>query len=384
MAGPRDADALAELAEAEEAVALAQELVRTPSVVGEEGELARLLRARMEGMGFDRVFEQEVEPGRPNVIGVADSGRAGPTLVLTGHIDTKPVCKGWDSDPYSGRIEAGVAALVAAGAAMARARSTWAGTVLVAAVVDHMGQQRGAIRFFQEQRGDYCILGELTDLKIYLGHRGRLYWTITSTGRSAHTCHRDQAVNAIAKMVPLIEEIERLRWMPDVPDEIAELFGSELYMAVGRIWGGLPPGGPSMIPDDCTILIDSRPHPGIEPEQVETVLRQAMDRAQARDPEARYDLELVDRKAPHLIERDHLLVRTLAEAYRAVVGSEPEYGGGSWLADTASTGHLLPTVIFGPGREPVYMPNEWLAVEDIHLAARVYTVTAGRLLAGDD
>src|SRR5438552_9631402 len=107
MAGPRDADALAELAEAEEAVALAQELVRTPSVVGEEGELARLLRARMEGMGFDRVFEQEVEPGRPNVIGVADSGRAGPTLVLTGHIDTKPVCKGWDSDPYSGRIEDG-------------------------------------------------------------------------------------------------------------------------------------------------------------------------------------------------------------------------------------------------------------------------------------
>src|SRR5439155_7937072 len=143
----------------------------------------------------DRVFEQEVEPGRPNVIGIADSGRAGPTLVLTGHIDTKPVCKGWDSDPYSGRIEdgrlhghavmdmkAGVAALVAAGAAMARARSTWAGTVLVAAVVDHMGQQRGAIRFFREQRGDYCILGELTDLKIYLGHRGRLYWTITSTG----------------------------------------------------------------------------------------------------------------------------------------------------------------------------------------------------------
>ena len=390
-------DALVELVDLDDAVALTQEMVRMPSVVGEEQELSDALRARMGRMGFDRVYQQEVVPGRSNVVGLVDSGRPGPALVLTGHIDTKPVCKGWDDDPYSGRLEggrlhghavmdmkAGVASLIAAGAAMARDRSAWRGSILLAAVVDHMGQQQGAIRFFEKHKADYCILGELTDLEIYLGHRGRLYWMITSTGRSAHTCHRHQAVNAIAKLLPLIDEIESLRWMPDVPEWVADLFGPELYMAVGRIWGGLPPGGPSMIPDECTILVDSRPHPGIEPERVEAVLREAMERAQARDPEARYELELVDRKAPHLIERDHPLVLALAEAYRTVTGEEPAYGGGSWLADTASTGHLVPTVIFGPGREPVYTPNEWLAVEDIHVAARVNTATAALLLARDD
>src|SRR5919204_2691454 len=191
------------------AIRLTQALVRIPSVVGEEGALAAALQARMQTMGFDDVRLQDALPGRPNVVAVVDSGRPGPTLVLTGHIDTKPVCKGWDGDPYSGRIEngrlhghavmdmkAGVASLVAAAAAMSRARSAWVGDVVVAAVVDHMGEQRGAIRFFEEHRGDFCILGELTDLKIYLGHRGRLYWTITSIGRSAHTCHRHQAVNA--------------------------------------------------------------------------------------------------------------------------------------------------------------------------------------------
>ena len=80
-----------------------------------------------------------------------------------------------------------------------------------------MGDQQGAIRFFEEHQGDYCILGELTDLAIYLGHRGRLYWDITSIGHSAHTCHRHLAVNAIAKMVPLIEEIEALRYEPELP-----------------------------------------------------------------------------------------------------------------------------------------------------------------------
>jgi hypothetical protein len=40
-------------------------------------------------------------------------------------------------------------------------------------------------------------------------------------------------------------------------------------------------------------------------------------------------------------------------------------------------------VIFGPGREPVYMPNEWLATDDVAVAARVYAATAAILLAAD-
>ncbi len=382
------------LVDADEAVALTQEIVRIPSVQGEEGELARALHARMSGLGFDRVYLQDALPERPNVVGVVDSGRPGPTLILTGHIDTKPVCLGWEGDPYSGLVEdgrlhghavmdmkAGVACLVEAGAALARDRHGWCGTVLVAAVADHMGQQRGAIRFFEEHAGEYCILGELTDLEIYLGHRGRLYWDITALGHSAHTCHRHLAVNAIAKMVPLIEEIEALNYRPELPGWVTELFGAELYTAVGRIYGGLPPGGPSMIPDECTIRVDSRPQPGVEEGEVRALLEGAIERATARDPEARYELVLADRKSPHLIERDHPLTVALARAHRSITGYEPRYGAGSWLADTASTGHLVPTVIYGPGREPVYMPNEWLDVADIHTAAKVYAAAAAILLA---
>lgn len=393
---PTDAqlDAVAAQVDLDDTVELTREIVRIPSVQGEEGELALALHARMSRMGFDRVYLQDALPDRPNVVGVVDSGRPGPTLVLTGHIDTKPVCVGWTDDPYSGRLEdgkvhghavmdmkAGIAGIVGAGAALARDRSAWRGTVVVAAVADHMGQQQGAIRFFDEHSADLSILAELTDLKIYLGHRGRLYWDVTSIGHAAHTCHRHLAVNAIAKMVPLIEEVEALRYMPDLTDWVAELFGPELFTAVGRIYGGLPPGGPSMIPDECTIRIDSRPQPTIEEEEVEALIRGAIERALARDPEAKYELVLADRKRPHLIERDHPLTVALDQAYQSVVGQEPEYGAGSWLADTASTGHHCPTVIFGPGREPVYMPNEWLDVADIHTAAKVNAAAAAILLA---
>ena len=368
-----------------------------PSVVGGEGPVAEVLLARMGGLGFDELGLQQVLPGRPNVVGVVESGRPGPTLVLTGHLDTKPVCVGWEEDPYSGRLEggrlfghavmdmkAGVGAFVEAAAALARCRDRWRGRVVVAAVADHMGEQSGAIRFFEEYSADFCILGELTDNRIYLGHRGRLYWDITSVGRSAHTCHRHLAVNAIAKMVPLIEEIEALEYRPDLPGWVVELFGAELFTAVGRVFGGLPPGGPSMVPDECTIRVDSRPQPGVEVAEVRGLIEGAVARALARDPEARYELVLADEKASHLIGREHRLTRALAAGFEAVTGEEPLYGGGSWLADTASFGRLVPTVIFGPGREPVYMPNEWLATDDIELAARVYAATAAILLSPDE
>ncbi len=63
----------------DEAVLLTQEIVRIPSVVGEEAELSDALTARMRGLGYDSVYQQEALPGRKNVIGIDDSGKPGPT-----------------------------------------------------------------------------------------------------------------------------------------------------------------------------------------------------------------------------------------------------------------------------------------------------------------
>jgi acetylornithine deacetylase len=385
--------AVLDVVDVEDAVRLTQEIVRIPSVCGEEAELSDALAARMRTMGYDEVYQQEALPGRNNVVGVVDSGKPGPTMVLTGHIDTKPVCVGWDEDPYSGRLEgdrlyghavmdmkAGIAGIVSAGASLARCRELWSGKVMVACVADHMGDQIGAIRFFEEHPADLCILAELTDLDIYLGHRGRLYWDITAYGRAAHTCRRHEAVNSIARMAPLIEEIEALRLMPEVPDWVVDLVGPELYTAVGRIYGGLPPGGPSMIPDETTIRVDSRPHPGLGEEAVRPALEECIERVAARYPDTRYEMVLADRKDSYLIEREHPLVRALHASFEELEGREPRYAAGSWLADTASTGKLVPTVIFGPGHDPVYTPNEYLEIADIERAARINTLTTVRLL----
>jgi acetylornithine deacetylase/succinyl-diaminopimelate desuccinylase-like protein len=70
------------------------------------------------------------------------------------------------------------------------------GTAAFAAVSDHMGDQRGSIAYFDTHRADLCVLGELSDNEIFVGHRGRYYFDVTTHGVSAHTCHKYDAVNA--------------------------------------------------------------------------------------------------------------------------------------------------------------------------------------------
>jgi acetylornithine deacetylase len=375
------------------ALDLTQRLVRIPSVVGDEDAIGRALEDAMRTLGFERVRREEVYPGRANVIGEVDFG-PGPSIVLTGHMDTKPVCVGWDGDPYGGELsgdrlyghgvmdmKAALACEIVAGKALADSGLPLRGRLTVAAVCDHMGDQGGARSFFSQNRADMAVLGELTDNNVAIGHRGRYYWDITVLGRSAHTCHKHDAVNAIAKAAEVVLEIERARFFPELDERTKQLFGEELFMAVGRIYGGLPPEGPSMIPDNCTIRVDTRPQPGVASGEVERVLREALGRVEARDPELRYRMVLADERSAYVVADDAPIVRYIRRAARIVQG-DARVVGMSWLGDTATFGRWVPTVIYGPGHQPVYMPNEHLTIGEIETAAKVYALTAAFALGG--
>ena len=375
------------------AIELTKEIVRIPSVNGDEGEVGRHIFKRLQELGFEDISLDEVLPDRYNAIGVIRGSRPGRTFVLNGHTDTKPVCLGWDEDPFSGEIrdgrlyghgvmdmKAAVASSIAAAHALKRSDLDFAGKVYVAAVADHMGQQIGAIEFFKKVKADLCILGEVSDNRIYLGHRGRYYFDITTLGRAAHTIHKYDALSAINKMTRVVQKIDEIRYFPELSDEVRELFGDELYTVVGRIYGGLPPDGPSMIPDRCTIRVDTRPQPGISVEEVQNILQKAIEEAVREDPHIRIEIVLADHKDWHWVDQNSEIVQLITDAARTVKEEEPTYHGVAWLGDTASFGKLVPTVIFGPGREPIYMPNEYLDLQDIEVATKVYALTAAMAL----
>ena len=377
----------------ETSVGLTQEMVRIDSTNGKEDLLARKLERRLKSLGVGKVWSEQTYEGRLNTLWEVDSGKPGPSLLFTGHLDTKPVCEGWQRDPFDGAIEngrlfghgvmdmkAGLGSLAGGIVTLMESGVDFRGKVTFVAVADHMGQQTGSIDLFRRHKFDHCVLAELTDMQIYIAHRGRYYFDISTIGRSAHTCHKYSAINAIEKMLPVIEELSKLKYFPDISEELKELVGPELYTAVGRIYGGLFPGGPSMIPDRCTIRVDTRPQPGVPLEEVKAIIVAAIERAKARDPQIVCEIVDADVKDWFMVDRNAPIVDALKSSWESVMGRAAAFRGGSWLGDTASFGKLCETVIFGPGGEPVYQPNESLALTDIEAATRIYALTAAKIL----
>ncbi len=375
------------------AVSLTQEIVRIPSVVGDEGPIANALEAILRQLDVGSVWQEEVEPGRKNVLWEIEGSQPGPRFLFTGHMDTKPVCEGWTRDPFGGEREgprvyghaimdmkAGLACQIAAMKAIVEAGLSFGGTMTFAAVADHMGAQKGSIALFDRHTFDYAVLGELTDMQIYVAHRGRYYFDISTIGRSAHTCHKDKAINAIEKIMPVVKNVSAIRFYPDIDPVLKDLVGDELYIAVGRIYGGLFPGGPSMIPDRCTIRVDTRPQPGVSADLVRALLEEAVSKAQAEDPDIEVEIMLADSKDGFIVPVDAKLVCYMKAAWERVMNRPPVLRGGSWLGDTASFGKLVETVIFGPGGEPVYMPDEYLEISDIERAVQINALTATQAL----
>jgi acetylornithine deacetylase/succinyl-diaminopimelate desuccinylase-like protein len=135
-----------------------------------------------------------------------------------------------------------------------------------------------------------------------------------------------------------------------------------------------------MIPDRCTIRVDTRPQPGVNLPEVKRLIEGALEKAMARDPRIKLEVEVADIKNAFTVAPDAPIVVSLSEAWEEVMGEKPKLAGGSWLGDTASFGGLCETVIFGPGGYPVYQPNESLALTDIEKATRIYALTTAKIL----
>jgi acetylornithine deacetylase len=312
-------------------------------------------------------------------------------------VSTTPVSHGWaTAGPFSGAIvgdavyghgimdmKAALACEIVAIEALARSGLPLAGTAAMSAVADHMGDQAGAIAYFDSHPADLCVLGELTDNQVCLGHRGRYYFDVTVLGKSAHSCHKHLAVNANTLAAHVVLALDASRYEPDLPADVVELFGPETYVVPGRIYGGLPPGGPSMIPDECVIRVDTRPQPGVTVEQVRAEVDRCIAEASAADPRVAAQVELADVKNGYLARPEDEVIRLMRRAVGLVRGGEPRLVTENWLGDTASFGAKVPTVIFGPGGPPVYCPDEHLAIADIHEATRAYAVFAALALAKD-
>lgn len=249
------------------AIAFARDLIRIPSLPGEEENLARRVVAEMQALGYDDAWTDELGSAVGVVRGSGASGANGDaTVMLSAHLDM--VAAGdpeeWEHPPFDGVIAGGC--LHGRGAmdikgplaiqthVAAALKGRVAGDIIVAHPVfeerggwgmDHLTRPDGGLR------PDVVIIGESTHGDIAIGHRGRCEVEIVAQGVAGHASAPERARNAL-DLVPAI--------LAGVRDLAARQQSDDVLGPASVVATGIDavPASLNVIPDRVTVTLDWR------------------------------------------------------------------------------------------------------------------------------
>lgn len=391
----------------DELTALVCDLVAIDSQIpphADERAIVAFLRERMAALGLGRGETVAAVPERPNVLNRIAGAGGGPTLMLNGHLDTKPVGDArpqWRTDPLRPQVrdgllyglgtsdmKAAVAAMVFAAVALRDSGTALAGDLLLAFAADEeAGAVLGSKHLAPLLEGvDACLIGEPSGWEhdwqgLHLVSRGVCCFRIRVRGTQMHSSLSDRmpSVNASRRMADLLVSIEdelELEFTPHALGGVRPTLNVGV-MVEGGVYFGVVPG---LAEFSC----DLRTLPGMTEAGVRAAVDRWLDRRRAADPELDVEVEFepgLTWVPPSEIAPGHPLVGATQAAAAEVLGAAPPlsvFPGGTDAPWYAAAG--IPTIpSFGPGiLTNCHGPNEYVSVESVHQAARIYARAAAR------
>jgi acetylornithine deacetylase len=339
-----------------------------PGAAG-EGDVAAAIAGHMRMLGLE-VHVQDVLPGRPNVIGVFDTGVPGPSLMFCGHTDTVGVegmTAPFDPVMRDGRLygrgsqdmKGGLAAMIDA-ARVLREHRPPRGRLIVACVIDEEFASLGADALVREWTADAAVVTEPTDLQIGVGHKGFTWIEIDVHGRAAHGSRPREGRDAIMRAGRVLAALERLdrelQARPAHPImDTASLHASTIHG--GREW--------SVYPEVCRLQVERRT---VSNESATTALDDVEDvlaRLRGQDPEFAADARVVFSRPPYETPAGHPLRAALQSAASAHDVAARETGMSFWT-DAAVLGDAgIPSILFGPGGAGLHSVEEYARIDEV-------------------
>lgn len=368
------------------------DMIRIPSVTGNEGPMAAYVAKALENLGLTVSWSfyrgGDRWPSLWTKLPGTDPGA--PSLLLLGHLDTVAVAEGWQTDPFvpvqSGDrvyglgacdMKGGLAAMLDVAARLRLQGPPLRGTLKLAFASDEEGLSRGTFQLLQDGLGaDMALVAECRFREAALGFRGRFGITVRVRGESAHAS-RYPAVgkNAVLAASRLVEALEAL------PTAVSPS-GDSGSWCVRHIEGGIRET--LSVPDRCDIFVDRYVVPG---ETGEGCLAQIHEAARRLDLEDRVEARLMPRETPPMesfsLDPTHPLPQTVAQHFREITGTDLAFGMDPSVCDANYLAVLggMPTLTFGPSGAGLHAPNEYGSLREIEEATEILLRTAQTLLA---
>ncbi|MQA56606.1 acetylornithine deacetylase [Pseudomonas piscis] len=344
-------------------------------------ELIAFIRDYLAGLGVDSELIYNPERTKANLFAsIGPDDRGG--IVLSGHTDVVPVDgQAWTVEPFvlsehEGRLygrgtadmKGFIAAVLAAVPALLR-RPLRLPVHLAFSYDEEVGclGVRPMLARLQARahRPLLCLIGEPTELRPVLGHKGKLAMRCQVRGVACHSAYAPQGVNAIEYAARLIGELGEIGTRLAQPQHHDRRFDPPFTtLQTGIIRGGR---ALNIVPQDCQFDFEVRTLPGFDPQQVVDELQdyaqqQLLPGMRAVQADTAIDLQPLSAYPGLATAPDSEAAELLALLSGSREFGTVAFGTEGGLFHEAG----IPTVVCGPGSmDQGHKPDEFISLEQL-------------------
>lgn len=393
----------------DEGLALLQELVRVPSLEGNEKPCQEIVAKHLRDMQLEVDMwtpvdaELEAHPAyvptgksyqeRPNVVGVRRGMGSGRSLKLNGHVDVVPTgpAETWSVAPFGGEyingrvygrgsadMKGGVVANILMAKALKTAGIELKGDLIIEIVMDEEAGGNGTLAaVMRGYSADGCIFTEPTGLhRIAVSNRGAQYFRITVPGQEGGTEYKHQLVNPITKGMEVFQAVEAYSIMREsqVSHPLYDGFhDTKVPTGICKFHCG---EWPSTIASQAILEGTIECLPGENIHAVKEDFKKYIMEWSAKDVWFKENPLKIEWFGLWFdaaeIAPDHPLVNTIIAVTQDVAGitPEPKGGGGCDLRLPVLYGNT-PAVLFGPAGAMIHSTDEYIEFEEVIRCTKV-------------
>ena len=374
-------------------VALAQALIRCPSVTPHENGVLTQVQTWAKALGFSverPIFTDKNTPDIENLY--ARIGRNGPHLAFAGHTDVVPVGdeKAWNFPPFEGAIKddklygrgavdmkGGIACFIAAVARYLE-KNPLEGSLSLLITNDEEGPGiNGTIKLLKwaadkGEKWDAAIVGEPTNPNnlgdmIKIGRRGSLSGIITVTGHQGHVAYPERAANPLDLVIKLCEALKN-----PVMDKGSENFEPS-NLEITTIDTGNT--ATNVIPQQSVIRFNVRYNDNWTAETLKQEIKKRLNSVKLEKKGSlvpTFKIDWVISPGGVFLTKNDELVGCLSKAIKSVTGRTPELSTSGGTSDARFIKDYCPVVEFGLVGKTMHMVDECVAIDDLEKLTKIY------------
>lgn len=386
---------------ANDALSIAQDLLRCPSVTPADAGALSVLETRLKDAGFDVHRMTFSEPGTADIDNLyARIGSGAPHIAFAGHTDVVPVGDeaAWTHGPFSGDVKGGF--LYGRGAVDMKGgiACSVAATLDFLAAHDGKPPRDGSISFLitgdeeaiavngtvklmqwaaaRGEKFDHCVVGEPSNVEemgdcIKVGRRGSQSGTLIVDGIQGHVAYPHRAANPVPDIASLIVALSS----EPLDNGNAHFQASNLEFTSVDVGNAAS----NVIPAQARAKFNIRYNDHHTQDSLRALIETRAVKACGN--RIRAHIEWEPSNADVFITKPGAFTDLVVAAIEEVTGRKPDLNTGGGTSDARFITHYCPVIEFGLVGPTMHQVDERASIADIEKLTKIYRGVLDRYFA---